>query len=75
MAKAQLVFDLDIPEDKEEFKHAQKGSTYKWIIEDIWESVFRPYVKYGIPENMTKEELLEAMAEKYRNIVHGGLDE
>lgn len=75
MAKAQLVFDLDVPEDKEEFRHAQRGSTYKWIIDDIWEQVFRPYVKHGIPEDMDKEQLLETLAEKYRDIVHGRLDE
>ena len=43
--KAKLEFNL--PEQQESFDDALKGTKYKLLVDDIWNTVFRPYFKHG----------------------------
>jgi hypothetical protein len=45
--KASLEFNL--PEDKEELDAALKGSLYKARIDELYDQVFRPHIKYDKP--------------------------
>jgi hypothetical protein len=62
--KASLEFNL--PEDKEELDAALKGSLYKARIDELYDQVFRPHIKYDKPiigadpkwQELTEEQLL-----------------
>jgi hypothetical protein len=45
--KASLEFNL--PEDREELDAALKGSLYKARIDELYDQVFRPHLKYDKP--------------------------
>ena len=51
--KATLEFNL--PEEKEEFEFAQKGSVYKYQLDEIWERIFRPRYKNGYSNEILQE--------------------
>jgi len=44
-----LVYNLDDPYQREEFKHAQNGWKYHEKIETYYQDVFRPHIKYDQP--------------------------
>jgi hypothetical protein len=62
--KSTLHFDL--PEEKEELQAALKGSLYKARIDELYDKVFRPHIKYGKPiigadpkwQELSEEQLL-----------------
>lgn len=45
--RASLHFNL--PDEKEEHLHALSGSRYKARIDDLYDEVFRPILKYDRP--------------------------
>jgi hypothetical protein len=45
--KATLEFN--IPEEQEELQAALKGGLYKARIEELYQEIFRPHIKYGKP--------------------------
>lgn len=45
MPKVTLEFNL--PEEREAFEDATKGSEYRWALEEVWDKVFRPRHKHG----------------------------
>jgi TRAP-type C4-dicarboxylate transport system substrate-binding protein len=45
--KASLEFNL--PEEREELDAALKGSLYKARIDELYDQVFRPHLKYDKP--------------------------
>jgi hypothetical protein len=45
--KSTLEFNL--PEEKEELQAALNGSLYKARIDELYDRVFRPHIKYGKP--------------------------
>ena len=45
--KSMLEFEL--PEEKEELQAALNGSLYKARIDELYDEVFRPHIKYGNP--------------------------
>jgi hypothetical protein len=47
--RASLHFNL--PEEREEHLHALSGSRYKAKIDDLYDEVFRPILKYDKPLN------------------------
>ena len=71
--KSYLRFDL--PEDQEEFDDAVKGWKYKAALDDIWNTVFRPYWKHGynderlnkILETEDGQYVLDKLIELYQN--------
>ena len=42
----KAILEFDLPEEKEEFKDAQKGSYYKAKIDTLYDVVFRRHLKY-----------------------------
>lgn len=65
--KATLEFNL--PEDKEEFLHAQKGGAYAIALCEIRE-LFRERIKYGdLPMKALKE--VESLQDEFFEIVDG----
>jgi len=40
-------FEFTLPEENEEFLDAFNGSKYKYVIEEIWNEVFRKNRKHG----------------------------
>ena len=62
--KVNLEFDL--PEEKEELDAALKGSLCKARIDELYDQVFRPHIKYGKPiigadpkwQELSEEQLL-----------------
>lgn len=45
--KGKLEFNL--PEEREEFNEAIKGSHYKMLLDGLYDNVFRPHFKYDHP--------------------------
>lgn len=78
MAKGKLEFDL--PEEREEFEDACKGSTYRYQIEEIWQRVFRPHHKHGysdsdfqklIDDNFeVADKIIEKLGDLYHEVVN-----
>ena len=70
MPKAKLEFNL--PEETDEFNQAQKGSSYKYFIDEFDNTVFRQAVKYGNllgnPATDAEVELLTKLREEYWNL-------
>lgn len=63
--KGILVFLL--PEDSEEFKLAQKGSLYKYALDDL-DNWLRSKAKYEDIEQITITEVRNKIAELYTDI-------
>jgi hypothetical protein len=69
MPKAILEFNL--PEEKEEFEAAQKGSSYKCALEEIYECLLRKRLKYEADKYTNKEiKLLETLKDEYFDILN-----
>lgn len=76
MPKVTLEFNL--PEEREAFEDATKGSEYKWALEEVWDKVFRPRNKhlYGndeinkIVESPDGEKLMDFLENIYRESVN-----
>ena len=62
MPKVYLKFEL--PEEQEEFSDAQKGSTYKLQLDEVWLKVFRPFYKHGYNDSKLND-LLNTKNGKY----------
>ena len=43
----KTTLEFDLPEEKEELQAALKGSLYKARIDELYDQVFRPHIKYG----------------------------
>lgn len=43
------ILEFDLPEERQEFYAAQKGSHYKMLIDTLYDEVFRPHLKYEKP--------------------------
>jgi len=56
MPTAKMIYNL--PEEQEEFNDSLNGGMYKGQIADIWEEVFRKYLKYGSYGTYGIDELL-----------------
>lgn len=41
------ILSFNLPEETEEFNHAQLGMAYKFTIDELWEAMFRPRHKHG----------------------------
>jgi hypothetical protein len=61
MPKAILEFSL--PEEKEEFKLAQNGSAYKYVIDELYAHI-RALSKYQDKDSIDLEELREWLSNK-----------
>lgn len=76
MPKVTLEFNL--PEEREEFEDAVKGAEYKWVLEEIWNKVFRPRHKHfydneeinRIVESPDGEKLMDFLENIYREAVN-----
>jgi hypothetical protein len=42
----KAILEFELPEEREEFEDAQKGSYYKAKIDTLYDVVFRPHLKY-----------------------------
>lgn len=42
----KAILEFNLPEDREEFENATKGSIYKMKINTLYDGVFRPHIKY-----------------------------
>ncbi len=70
--KAILEFNLNDPEDREDFETAVKAQKYKRFADSYYDEVLRPHLKYdvGIKEKeLTEEEyeILDYIREKLYN--------
>lgn len=81
--KSTLEFDL--PEENEELQAALKGSLYKARIDELYDRVFRPHIKYNTPilakdeasmQELTEEQLavIEQLWENVRQHLEDVLD-
>lgn len=43
----KVILEFNLPEEREAFEDATKGSEYKWALEEVWDKVFRPRHKHG----------------------------
>jgi cell division septum initiation protein DivIVA len=66
MSKGILEFDL--PEEQDEFETATNAYSYRIALDDIYNNIIRQRTKYGYSET-TIDELLEKIADEYREIV------
>lgn len=72
--KSTLHFNL--PEDKDEFENAWKGSEYKAQLDEIWNECLRPAFKHGynnselnkLLENEDVYKAIEILSEMYQKI-------
>ena len=74
---ATLNFNLDEPEDREEFKRAQKAFDLAQVISDFGDKSLRRRIKYESDAYTEKEiELLEKLREELWELVkeHGCLE-
>lgn len=53
MAKGTLEFNL--PEEQEDFVHAQNAHKYSVQLDEVWNSVFRPRHKHGYNDNVLND--------------------
>lgn len=60
--KGILIFNL--PKEQENFKAAQNGMLYKTLIDDLYENVFRPHIKYGRPILGESESKMQELTEE-----------
>jgi len=60
--RAYLSFDLEKPEDRESFQDAQKGSQYKWCLDEIFNKL-RSMSKYEDKDQIAIEEMREIISE------------
>jgi hypothetical protein len=51
----KTTLEFDLPEEKEELQAALNGSLYKARIDELYDRVFRPHIKYDKPI-LTKDE-------------------
>jgi hypothetical protein len=73
--KATLTFNL--PEEQEEFQNAVDGTKNKYIIDEIYQHVFRPAFKHGYNSRYGKLqelsdrdiEVIEILADIYREVI------
>lgn len=63
--KATLTFNL--PEEHEEHEDAINGSKYKYQLDEVGNTVFRPARKHGYSDNRIQKlmEALDTLSEKY----------
>ena len=63
--KATLSFNL--PEEREEHEDAINGGKYKYQLEDVGNTVFRPARKHGYSDQRIQKlmEALDTLSEKY----------
>jgi hypothetical protein len=45
----KTTIEFDLPEEKEELHDALNGSLYKARIDELYDRVFRPHIKYNKP--------------------------
>jgi hypothetical protein len=45
----KTTLEFDLPEEKEELQAALNGSLYKARIDELYDQVFRPHIKYNKP--------------------------
>lgn len=57
----KAILEFELPEEREEFEDATKGSIYKMKIDTLYNDVFRPHIKYDKKlfddHDLTDEEL------------------
>ena len=58
----KTIIEFNLPEEKEELQAALNGSLYKDRIDELYERVFRPHIKYSKPllhesQKLTDEQL------------------
>jgi len=76
MPKATLSFS--IPEEQDDFNDAMNGWRYKNQIDEIWNTVFRPYYKHGYSDQELNKLLsspeggiiIDKLAELYRQVIN-----
>jgi hypothetical protein len=58
----KTTISFTLPEEREELDAALKGSLYKASIDELYDQVFRPHLKYDKPileeEELTEEQFL-----------------
>lgn len=60
--KATLEYNL--PEEMEQYESSINGAKYKYMVEAIWQNVFRPYHKHGYSD-VELNNLLDSECGKY----------
>jgi hypothetical protein len=55
----KTTLEFDLPEEKEELQAALNGSLYKARIDELYDQVFRPHIKYDKPLLHDSQELTE----------------
>jgi len=55
----KTTLEFDLPEEKEELQAALNGSLYKARIDELYDQVFRPHIKYDKPLLHKSQELTE----------------
>jgi hypothetical protein len=55
----KTTLEFDLPEEKEELQAALNGSLYKARIDELYDRVFRPHIKYDKPLLHESQELTE----------------
>jgi hypothetical protein len=53
----KTTLEFNLPEEKEELQDALKGSLYKARIDELYDQVFRPHIKYDKPILSQNKEL------------------
>jgi hypothetical protein len=59
----KTTISFTLPEEQEELNDALKGSLYKARIDELYDQVFRPHLKYDKPIIGTGSELSEKQQE------------
>ena len=65
--KSTITFNL--PEEKEELNAALNGSLYKARIDELYDRVFRPHIKYGQPLMPKNEHSMEEITEEQLAVI------
>ena len=62
----KITIKFDTEEDKEAIDCVLNHVQYSMFKEGLYDAVFRPFVKYGFTAEVTNEQLLEDIIEKYK---------
>ena len=61
----KVVIEYDRFEDREELDIALNGIIKEDFMDIVWNDVFREYYKNGIPDNLSKEDLLNDLVTRF----------
>lgn len=65
----KAILEFNLPEEREEHEDALNGVKYKCQLDEIWDKVWRPYLKHGYSNSRINELLQKEECEELFNLL------